>query len=153
VCAVAKAVSADRRLPPPPPDGERLRCHAPGPLHRDVDRSGVVRCEAGGAREDTGSEGARLEVRAGDRLPAEIAVPVPQPLRLDDGHGAAGGWKAAIDLVRLRGENPPRSVYAVRPDASRLSTDSGASLRQGFDRRPRKVTNPFRALDDRPMTA
>lgn len=45
------------------------------------------------------------------------------------------------------------SVYAVSPAASRLSTDSGLSLDQGLGRRPRKVTNPFRALDDRRMTA
>ncbi|MFJ9005750.1 DUF5131 family protein [Streptomyces canus] len=48
---------------------------------------------------------------------------------------------------------PGHSVYAVIPDASRLSTDSGNSLGQGLGRRPRKVTNPFRALDDRRMTA
>ncbi|WP_241003030.1 glycoside hydrolase family 3 protein, partial [Streptomyces sp. CB01881] len=45
-------------------------------LFRDVDLSGAVRVEVETAREDEGSGGVRLEVRAGARLLAEIEVPV-----------------------------------------------------------------------------
>ncbi|MFC7265548.1 glycoside hydrolase family 3 protein [Streptomyces lutosisoli] len=45
-------------------------------LFKSVDLSGVTRFEAGVAREGTGSDEARLEVRAGDRLLAELAPPV-----------------------------------------------------------------------------
>lgn len=45
-------------------------------LFRDVDLSGAVRVEAETALENAGSGEARLELRAGDRLLAEIGVPV-----------------------------------------------------------------------------
>ncbi|MET9697275.1 glycoside hydrolase family 3 C-terminal domain-containing protein [Streptomyces sp. NPDC006529] len=45
-------------------------------LFRDVDLSGAVRVEAETALESADGGAARLEVRAGDRLLAEIAVPV-----------------------------------------------------------------------------
>lgn len=45
-------------------------------LFRDVDLSGAVRVEVETAREDAGPGEARLELRAGDELLAEIGVPV-----------------------------------------------------------------------------
>ncbi|MEU5216823.1 glycoside hydrolase family 3 C-terminal domain-containing protein [Streptomyces sp. NPDC020807] len=74
----------------------------PGTLHfRDVDLSGAVRIEAETAREDAGSGEARLVVRAGDRVLAELEIPVT---------GDRYAWRTVAGELA----SPPEGVHDLR---------------------------------------